>query len=126
MRNRAVASEATTAKTVCPRLRFTQLLGGAMRYEVELKRVEVKSVEVFASSPEEAVRIATENQSGFKAEYVTERISEDEDGDCHAVVGHCEACSKALLDNGYRSDCEGVAFCFKCFAAFVADESAST
>jgi hypothetical protein len=30
MRNRAVASEATTAKTVGPRLRFTQLLGGGM------------------------------------------------------------------------------------------------
>jgi len=30
MRNRAVASEATTAETVGPRLRFAQLLGGFM------------------------------------------------------------------------------------------------
>jgi hypothetical protein len=97
-----------------------------MRYEVELKRVEVKSVEVFASSPEEAARLAIESQCGFKAEYVTERISEDEDGDCHEVVGHCEACSKSLLDDNYRSDCEGVEFCVKCFDEWVAAESAST
>jgi len=41
MRNRAVASEATTAETVGPRLRFAQLLGGFMaegRVDVKFDR----------------------------------------------------------------------------------------
>ena len=92
-----------------------------MRYEVELKRVKTKTVEVFAGSPQEAVKLAAKD--GFKAEYVTERISEDNDGESYEVTGCCEACSNPLLDDDHKSDADGVQFCEQCFDELVAAEA---
>jgi len=71
MRNRAVASEASTARTVCPRLRFTQLLGRDMSQE-NPQRIKVR-IPVLVSRTGEV-------QTGWFAQSADGKSSFDHDG----------------------------------------------
>ncbi len=92
-----------------------------MKYRVDLKKVEYVPATVFAASPEEAVANAVAGLPGFKPEYVTALIEEDEEGECHSIAGSCEACHKALLDGNYKEDGDELLFCPTCYEEMSCD-----
>jgi len=86
-----------------------------MKYEIELHKNELKTVEVFAESPAAALKLAKESNPGFKAECVTEILGEDETGKCFEVVAHCEGCDRPIFDGEkYGRDEEGICICAEC------------
>lgn len=92
-----------------------------MRYEVRLTKTEEKTIETFASSPQEAAQLC-ENE-GFKAQEVTEMIGLNKVGNEYEVSGRCEICGEHLLDENYRIDCECNQFCDSCFEEWQRSEA---
>ncbi len=91
-----------------------------MKYAVDLKRVETRTIHIFAASPQEAVQRALEGWPkgcDFRAEAVTDLLDGDKEGDCRLVVGCCEACQKPLLDGDFSEDDDGVKVCSACSSA---------
>jgi hypothetical protein len=92
-----------------------------MKYEVDLRQVTHRTVEVFAESANAAALLAVSHNTGFQPECVRERLSEDEDGEEWVVDGKCEACGVYLLDGEYFVDGDGCDFCNKCWAELLAE-----
>jgi hypothetical protein len=90
-----------------------------MKYEIELYKNELKTVEVLAESPTDAIKKAKDLNPDFKAECATEILGEDETGKCFAVIAHCEGCERAIFDGeNYGSDEEGVNICANCLPSW--------
>lgn len=88
-----------------------------MKYEIELHKNELRTVEVFAESPDAALKLAEDSNPGFKAECATEILGENETGKCFEVVDHCESCGRAIFDGEkYGSNQDGVSICEDCLS----------
>lgn len=86
------------------------------KYEVEMVRRE--SIDVEASSFEEAVRIAHATRVGFRVTGLA-CVSGD-NGESRDFVSPCEGCSVLLFDSDYGVDSDGNRFCKECFDSLVA------
>lgn len=74
-----------------------------MKYEIPLHRTESKTVTVYAAIPHEALKMALNGHSDFRADNVSELIEDPDEpgeeigGEEYSVEGHCEGCSAAIL-----------------------------
>lgn len=87
-----------------------------MKYEIELKKSETRTIHCDAADRDAAVRLAERELPGFHAESIVEVLDNDTLGNEHEVVGKCEGCGAVLFDDSdYTTDPEdGIEICASC------------
>ena len=87
-----------------------------MLYEVYLTKRNTKTIQLYAESPQEAVKLARQQSDGFRAEEVNEVLSDTEYGKEMAVIALCEVCGEAIIDGDkYKHDFDDCIYiCERC------------
>lgn len=88
--------------------------GHVMKYSIDLSRHETRSVEVFADSPEEALRRAEDANHGFRVEGLVELLDEGVTGTEHTPASRCEACRRVIWVGQQCVHSEDADLCMEC------------
>jgi hypothetical protein len=86
-----------------------------MKFEVRIYRNELRDVQVFGATRDEAVQRALESNPGFSADGVVELGDGDEPVKESTLFGRCESCESFIWEGDkYASDEDGILCCEKC------------
>ncbi len=88
-----------------------------MKYEIEITKLERKTVTIVAQNPSDAIKSAMEAHRGFQASAATEVVATGE-GKVWTVNTACESCDKTIFF-GERSvmTSDDVELCGPCYDA---------